>query len=64
MVENSYLPDGEMCNRCGLIVLYDEDGEISGTNETCGRTYILNGATGGAARGHRQTVGKRCEPRS
>ena len=64
MTQNAYADAGDwQCNRCGLVIVLNEDGEIVSTNETCGKAYILKGATGRATRGHTR-VGKSLKPRS
>lgn len=51
MVQNAYADPGQwQCNRCDLVVTYNDDGEIVGTNEDVKLAYILRAATGGAAR--------------
>lgn len=53
MVQNAYADPGQhQCNVCDLVIVYNDDGEIVSTNETCGKAYILRGATGRATRGH------------
>jgi hypothetical protein len=53
MVQNAYADPGQyQCNTCGLVLTVNDDWEIVSTNETCGKAYILRGATGRATRGH------------
>ena len=53
MVQNAYADPGQhQCNVCDLVIVYNDDGEIVSTNETCGKAYILRVATGRATRGN------------
>ena len=47
MVQNAYADPGQhQCNRCGLVITLNDDGEIVGTNEDVKLAYILRAATG------------------
>lgn len=45
MVRNCYAEPGDwQCNRCGLVLVFNDDGEIVSTNEEAHYTPILDGA--------------------
>lgn len=51
MVQNAYADPGQwQCNCCDLVLTFNADDELVGTNEDVKVAFVLRAATGGAAR--------------